>query len=226
MKCPHCPISFSEKSEKIEKGSFYLGGDKKTGHWGVGSYRCPECEEFILFLQKGAGCVSGPDGERLGIYPVTQQWLVHPKSAVMPLPKEVPKEYTSDFNEACAVLQDSPKASAALSRRCLQHLLREKGGVKHSDLAKEIQEVIDSGKLPSYLATAVDGVRTIGNFGAHPIKSTNTGKIIDVEPGEAEWLLDTLEGLFDFYFVQPSILQQKRDALNQKLREAGKPPMK
>lgn len=69
-------------------------------------------------------------------------------------------------------------------------------------------------------------MRNIGNFAAHPIKSTNTGEIIDVEPGEAEWLLDVLEGLFDFYFVQPAILKAKRDKLNQKLVDAGKPPMK
>jgi hypothetical protein len=35
-----------------------------------------------------------------------------------------------------------------------------------------------------------------------------------------------LEDLFDFYFVRPAQRQKKRDALNQKLGEAGKPPMK
>jgi hypothetical protein len=35
-----------------------------------------------------------------------------------------------------------------------------------------------------------------------------------------------LEGLFDFYFVQPAIAQRKRDELNQKLQSAGKPPLK
>jgi hypothetical protein len=54
----------------------------------------------------------------------------------------------------------------------------------------------------------------------------NTGEIIDVEPGEAEWLLNVLEGLFDHYFVQPAILAAKKDALNKKLADAGKPPMK
>jgi len=34
------------------------------------------------------------------------------------------------------------------------------------------------------------------------------------------WLLDTLEGLFDFYFVQPALLQKKRAALNAKLASA------
>jgi hypothetical protein len=104
--------------------------------------------------------------------------------------------------------------------------LSEKGGLKPGDLANEIQQVLDSQRLPSHLAEAIDAVRNVGNFAAHPTKNKSTGEIVDVEPGEAEWLLDTLEGLFDFYFVQPAILKQKRDALNQKLSVVGKPPMK
>ena len=80
--------------------------------------------------------------------------------------------------------------------------------------------------LPPYLAEAVDAVRVIGNFAAHPIKSKSSGEIVDVEDGEAEWLLDTLEALFQFYFVQPAVLQKRKEAMNQKLVEAGKPPLK
>lgn len=83
-----------------------------------------------------------------------------------------------------------------------------------------------SNQLPSWLAENVDAVRIVGNFAAHPAKDTNTGEIVDVELGEAEWLLDVLEGLFDFYFVQPAIAKAKRDALNAKLKAAGKPEMK
>ena len=50
--------------------------------------------------------------------------------------------------------------------------------------------------------------------------------MVDVKLGEAEWNLDVLEGLFDFYFVQPAILKKKREALNKKVADAGKPPMK
>jgi hypothetical protein len=124
------------------------------------------------------------------------------------------------------ILWDSPKASAALSRRCLQNILREKANVKKSDLNNEIDQVIDSKQLPSHLSESIDAIRNIGNFAAHPIKCTNTGEIMDVEPGEAEWTLDVLEGLFDFYFVQPGLHAKKKEALNKKLQEAGKPPMK
>ena len=58
------------------------------------------------------------------------------------------------------------------------------------------------------------------------IKSTSTGEIVEVEFGEAEWILDVLETLFDFYFVQPAILKIKKDALNKKLSDSGKPLMK
>jgi hypothetical protein len=130
----------------------------------------------------------------------------------------------NDYREAALVLTDSPKASAALSRRCLQHLLHEVAGIKRANLDQEIEEAMKS--APSYLADQLHAVRVIGNFAAHPMKSTNTGEIIDVEPGEAEMLLDTLDLAFDFYLVQPAEVKRKRDAINQKLRDAGRQPLK
>lgn len=49
---------------------------------------------------------------------------------------------------------------------------------------------------------------------------------MEVEPGEAEWTLDVLESLFDFYFVQPERLKMKKKALDKKLKDSGKPKMK
>jgi hypothetical protein len=180
---------------------------------------CPECRRITIELGRGR-------------HNADTQWadtvrIVRPVGLMRePLSHDVPGEFTADYLEAVAVFNDSPKASAALSRRALQHLIREKAGIKKKTLEQEIQELIDSKTLPSQLNDAIDGVRNIGNFAAHPIKSQSSGEIVDVEPGEAEWNLDTLEGLFDFYFVEPARLQRKKDALNKKLADAGKPPMK
>jgi hypothetical protein len=138
----------------------------------------------------------------------------------------VPPDVAEDYREACLVLPDSAKASAALSRRCLQHLLRTAAGVKPGNLADEIGQVVDSKQLPSHLAGAIDAIRNVGNFAAHPLKSTSTGEILPVESGEAEWHLDVLEQLFDHYYVAPAATKRRREALNEKLKEAGKPPMK
>ena len=69
--------------------------------------------------------------------------------------------FAREYREACTILTDSPRASAALSRRCLHHLLSEKAHVKSSNLADAIQEVIDSDSLPPYIAESINDVRWI-----------------------------------------------------------------
>ena len=206
MKCPHCLVAFHDKWNDAALANA----------WYVHHTICPECHRSIILLSADSSR-GRPHGKM----------MVYPKGfARAPVPIEVTADFADDYKEACLILGDSPKASAALSRRCLQHILREKAGTKARELADQIQEVLDSRQLPTQLADALDAVRQIGNFAAHPMKSNHSGEILDVEPGEAEWSLDVIESLFDFYFVQPAILQKKKDALNKKLSDAGKPPMK
>jgi hypothetical protein len=219
IKCPHCLVMIH-----IEFVEMVLGQDKDSG-WALAKGLCPACNRFIVYLEKGKLYVT--DGGKKGLIEPCFYRLVHPHaSARPPCPDQVTGSVAEDYREACLVLEDSPKASAALSRRCLQNLLREKAGVGPGDLSSEIQQVLESGKLPSQLAAAIDGIRNIGNFAAHPLKSKTTGEILPVEPGEALWNLDVIESLFDFYYVQPDVLAKKRTALDTKLKEAGKPPMK
>lgn len=213
MQCPHCL-----KEIHIEWQLYNLGPDVDYT-WGLFRARCPnnDCDKFILRL-------FGEDKTQSGN---NKEYLVYPKTVNRaPIPSSVPDKFKEDYNEACAVLNDSPKASAALSRRCLQNLLRNKAGIKKGSLADEIQEVIDSKQMPSYLSESIDGIRVTGNFAAHPIKGEKTGEIVKVEHGEADWNLDVLELLFDFYFVQPAIAEKKKQALNIKLADSGKPDMK
>ena len=219
MECPHCLKSFHAQRQWRE-----LAKDP-DGDWGVAFYQCPACSRVIAYL---GNCLRKKRNDGvIAVSDVEPGQLVRPKGANRPPPPpEVPKQYSEDYKEACIVLPDSAKASAALSRRCLQHLLRGEAKVKHQDLFKEIQDVIDGATLPSHIAESLDAVRNIGNFAAHPIKSQSTGEVVPVEPGEAEWNLDVLESLFDFYFVAPARTKARKDALNKKLTDSGKPPMK
>ncbi len=218
MKCPHCLVQFHDDPRTTR-----LGPDP-DGDRAVMVRTCPSCKKLVIELVTGVWACPGSTW-CLTKADITQ--FVRPKAANRPpVPPEVPASFAADYREACLVIADSPKASAALSRRCLQHVLREKGGMTPKDLVDEVQQVIDSRQLPSHLAESLDAVRNIGNFAAHPIKSKSTGEIVEVEPGEAEWNLDVLEELSDFYFVRPAILKRKKDALNKKLSDAGKPLMK
>jgi hypothetical protein len=218
MKCPHCLTDFHDEERTI-----YIDRDQ-DGYWGNEFCRCSKCGRLVIRLVSSKEYYRNSNTFDI---PLSTSMLVRPKVAGRsPTPAEVPAQYAEDYNEACLVLADSPKASAALSRRCLQHLLREEAKVQHRDLAKEIQEVLDSGVFPSHIAESVDAVRNIGNFAAHPLKSKSSGEIVPVEPLEAEWTLDVLELLFDFYFVAPARTRERRDALNKKLTDAGKPELK
>ncbi|MCU1308972.1 MAG: hypothetical protein JWO20_97 [Candidatus Angelobacter sp.] len=210
MKCPHCTKGIHSKLSSVA-----LGNGDRNHYWAAFYEVCPECGHLIIWLGRGSSSNVEPD------------MLVYPRGTSRPpLPPEVPERFGRDYVEASLVLADSPKASAALSRRTLQNILREKAKVTAGNLSSEIDKVLSSGSLPSYLSSSIDAIRTLGNFAAHPTKDTNTGEIVEVEPGEAEWLLDVLEGLFDFYFVQPVIIQKKKDRLNVKLTSAGKPLLK
>lgn len=219
MICTHCLTAFHDNKHLTN-----LGHDA-TSQWTLYRRTCPECGKFIFSLYEEYDRYRGI--QSIILYHRNREIPCYPKvPSRTPLGKEVPPEYSQDYYEACLILGDSPKASAALSRRCLQHILREKAGVKMGNLAGEIQQVLDAGNMPSHLLESLDAIRNIGNFAAHPIKSTASGEIIDVEPGEAEWNLDVLESLFDYFFVQPAKLKVKREALNVKLKKAGKPEMK
>lgn len=216
MKCPHCQVEvhadFRDAYLNGNTGSIGQEDDKGTG-WYSRTMVCPSCLKAVIELVKTWAGKS-------------DRWLVYPRNASRPpAASEVPSLLAEDFNEACAVLSHSAKASAALSRRCLQSLLRLQGFTQ-KDLAPAIQALLDTKQLPSWLGDNVDAIRNIGNFAAHPLKDTNTGAILPVEVEEAEWNLEVLEGLFDFYYVQPAKDAAKRAAFNAKLQAAGKPPIK
>lgn len=226
MKCPKCGVGIRFQEEEDYTATYPFDDPAKPGlGFELSHGFCPECKGLIILLREGK--YKG-DREGLGtIATITKEEVIYPK-IVLPrfLDPEIPKNYGNDYTEAYAVLPLSPKASAAITRRLLQQILREEYKIHKGSLDKEIETFIHLGDVLSHITEAVDAVTNVGNFAAHPLKDTNTGEIIDVEPGEAEWLLEVIEALFDFTFVQPRKLKDRRNRLNQKLVAMGKPPIK
>ncbi len=224
--CPYCSkaIFFEEEDAFVYKYKNHeRPADSDITGFDIAVGFCPSCGRLIVLFRQG---IYEEHEYGAQLEKVITEEIIYPKYSARNLPDEVPEPYKSDFQEAAAVLSYSPKASAAISRRLLQNLLREQFKIKHSSLAKEIDEFLKLPGIPSYLTQAVDAIRNIGNFAAHPLKDTSTGEIVDVEDGEAEWLLDVLDSLFDYVFVQPKLLEKRRKHLNEKLKKLGKPPMK
>ena len=234
--CPHCLKGFHAYERTVQSSSSGFNclhvlqiGKDVDGYWWIEKTTCPGCQKFVIRLVHSYDeSISLPVGQQprqhLPSGGETSR-LIRPQSISRPpVPTEVPKEFSEDYQEACLVLAGSPKASAALSRRCLQLILREKAGVLNPDnLVRAIGEAIDDPSIPTDIKESLDAVRNIGNFASHPNKSLNTGEIVPVEPQEAEWCLEVIEMLFEFYFVRPADVKRRRDALNEKLTETGKP---
>lgn len=136
--------------------------------------------------------------------PLVDMYLL-PFSNAKPQPDYIPKPIREDYYEACKIRDLSPKASATLIRRCLQGMIRDFAGIQKGTLNKEItdlKEAVETGtadrSITAESVEAIDHIRTIGNIGAHMEKDINT--IIDVDPNEAEILIQVTEMLFEEWY--------------------------
>jgi hypothetical protein len=217
MNCPHCGVAFHDTSEKIALGSDI------DGSWWLIRRLCPSCKRLIFHLEQGGSQRWQKDGK-----PVAWEWVytdpvllsttpVRPRSHHKPpCPPEVPADLATDYVEACLILHDSPRAAAALSRQCLQRVLRQYARVAPADLQTEIDWAISGKVLPAYLGETLRAVCQIGSFQAYPQKSSRAGEIAPAEPGEPEWNIVVLESLFDFLFVAPAAARRKQAAVELK----------
>jgi len=196
--CPHCEHAVTISESRFSSGSHILKIDNAVGRRTLTStfIVCPnpKCKKFTLAasLYKSSPTASGEhfNGK-------LQSWSLIPPSASKHFPQYVPKAIREDYEEACLIRDLSPKASATLSRRCLQGILRDFWKAKPGRLVDEIEEVKD--RVDPVTWDAIEAVRTLGNIGAHMEKDINV--IVDVEPEEAALLIELVETLLKEWYV-------------------------
>lgn len=198
--CPFCNGYATIRSGDFETGKEYLEIDNADGlrmlKWDFIVCPNPECRGFSLSL-----CLYAAEPDAAGrtavIGEMIQEWSLIPSSKAKTFPSYVPKPIIDDYNEACLIVDLSPKASATLSRRCLQGMIRDFFGIQKSRLKDEIDEL--KGKVEPEIWDAIQSVRTVGNIGAHMEKDINV--IVDVDPKEAELLIELIELLIKECYI-------------------------
>jgi len=201
--CPFCNRDTTITDEDIKEGKTFLNIRNSEGPRAAicEFIVCPnkDCKKVTLSVTYKA--VSGYYTNKLT--KSLKTWQLIPQSKAQSFPDYIPKAILDDYNEACLIKDLSPKASAALARRCLQGIIRDFWQVKPARLANEIEQIED--KVDPLTWQAIDAVRSVGNIGAHMEEDVNL--IIDVEPKEAEKLIDLIEILLkDWYIAR----EQKR----------------
>lgn len=147
--------------------------------------KCPHCKFMAVRLSGVSDDVADID-----------RWVV-PPAVMRHFPEYVPAAILADYEEACAIIQDSPKSAATLSRRCLEGILQDFFGIKERNLHASLEKV--KPLLSNSLGKAVDALRKVGNVGAHMQSDVNT--LLDVDPGEAALLIKLIERLIDGTYV-------------------------
>lgn len=124
-------------------------------------------------------------------------WRLLPKSIAKVFPDYIPQVIRQDYEEACAIMDASPKASATLSRRCLQGMIRDFWGISKNRLIDEINDLKE--KVDPLTWKSIDAIRKVGNIGAHMEKDIDL--IIDVDPTEANLLIQLIELLMKEWYI-------------------------
>ncbi|TGM89561.1 DUF4145 domain-containing protein [Leptospira licerasiae] len=200
--CPYCQRDTTITHANFCEDIHYIDKSSKDG---ILAFRTltttcpnPKCKEYsmVAFLHRAqrdsVGRYSIQDEEKY-----LEKWYLRPLSLAKIFPSYIPKQIIQDYNEACAIINLSPKASATLSRRCLQGMIRDFWGISKGRLIDEITEL--ESKTDPISWKAIDAVRKIGNIGAHMEKDINL--IIDVEPNEAKLLVQLIEILLKDWYI-------------------------
>jgi hypothetical protein len=196
--CPYCnqTATITENNTDTNKHDFNSGN--KDGNLALVTtvIVCPnpQCREYqiitTLFKTKDTP-------REFVLIDAVQEWILKPKSGARPFPPYIPPPILHDYREACLIVSDSPKASATLSRRCLQGMIRDFWKITGKTLALEIIEL--QGKIDATTWAAIDAVRKVGNIGAHMEKDIDL--IVEVEPDEAKQLIGLIEFLLRDWYV-------------------------
>ncbi|KAB2758248.1 DUF4145 domain-containing protein [Brucella anthropi] len=201
-----------------------LIGETADGRLGITyvALRClnKKCNQLSLSVSvSGLETAEGANYPRL-VFPFKNQWRLLPASGAKAQPDYIPAAIREDYYEACKIKNDSPKASATLARRCLQGMIRDFCKISKNRLIDEIAELesqLEQGTAPRGVddetIAAITAVRKLGNIGAHMEKDINI--IVDVDPDEAQTLIELIEMLFADWYVARHKRQQRLAAIQE-----------
>lgn len=221
--CPYCNRATTITGSNFSTQESFFNQNNKEGTIVLRTtlVACPnpECREYSLHskLLKGTVTKHGTWGAS---DEVLQSWRLRPSSSAKPMPIYIPAPLVDDYNEACLIRDLSPKASATLSRRCLQGMIRDFWGESKPTLYKEIEAIKD--RVDSDTWDAIDAVRSLGNIGAHMEKDINV--IVDVDPTEAQHLINLIELLIEDWYVTRHDRAQRKKAVVDAANSKKSPP--
>lgn len=199
----YCHFFQSDRNNSYNDKSMY-----NKEYLALNFYKCPMCDEISVGI---IGLGSNYEGK---------VFYIRPTSKAKSFPDYIPEKIRQDYEEACAIVNLSPKSSATLSRRCMQSMISDYWNIHKNRLVDAINEL--KGKVPASQWEVIDALRSLGNIGAHPEADINT--IIDINPDDASKLIAVIELLIEQWYIERhkqeelfnNVLKLKEDKNNQR----------
>lgn len=235
--CPHCEKPQLATGDNTQSNQTRLFVGDVVGEPIAFSYHAVacltnSCKKLSFVLELGQAIFSDGKFRNFKTEAMIYSGRIYPRGQSKSFPDFIPAVLREDYEEACLILHDSPKAAATLIRRCLQGMIRDFAGITRATLDQEIKalkQAILDGTADRAIAPetveAIDHVRKIGNIGAHMEKDINL--IVPVDPDEAEQLVALVEMLFEEWYVARHTRQERLaliESLSAAKEEARKAP--
>jgi len=191
--CPHCGAFAHQKWCKAAE--MRPGPPESYGECieGVSVSVCSNCKKYAVWVDNN---------------------IVYPRSSAASLPVEdMPDDVKEDFIEARKIVNDSPRAAAALLRLALQKLMVHLGE-EGKNINNDIASLVEKG-LPEKIRRALDAVRVVGNNAVHPGK-------MDLRDDEdtALLLFDILNIVVDVMITQSKKIDEIYNRIPHSAKEA------
>lgn len=216
--CPHCDKAQVIGDESKQGNHIHIDLEVAEGSVGFAynAIRCSNfaCNALTFFIKVANDYETGYDWRFRSTGATLFAGTLIPQAKIRTFPPVIPVPIIDDYREACLISDLSPKASATLSRRCLQGMIRDFAGIRKNRLVDEIsalRQQVDEGTATQGITMdsvdAIDHVRGVGNIGAHMEKDIDL--IVPVDPGEAQALIELIEMLFAEWYVARATRQDR-----------------
>lgn len=188
QKCPYCKKDIAENpkmlTQPVKIKNFYYRAELHS---------CFHCE-LPIFAYRECFYENFDNAAR-----IIQHFPYEPPTPAMSLPDRVPKVIRTSYEEAYKVIDISPNASAILSRRCLESVLKDVHQTESWKFDKAIKEIKD--KVDPVTLSILNKIRDLGNAGAHAAE--NFDDTAEITEPIARQLLSAVDFILYEWYVAP-----------------------
>lgn len=199
IKCEHCNntapmeiVAQYSQMASIEEVPGYLFDQGNV----YGLLVCPACNEITLRSYFWHEVMDDDDVKLKTLYPSGSR-----------MPQGLPDKIMRAYEAALRVRSVDPNAYAVLARRLLEMLCEDRCA-QGRDLFQKLSDLASKGEIPNKLVGVANGLRSMGNIGAH-------ATLGELTPAEIPILDDLTRAILEYVYSAPALAQQAEDRLNQ-----------